>query len=187
MLRVSDLMTADVTTLGPRTTVREAMQVLSSCHVGGAPVLDGERLVGVVSVADLLQFAASLHAPREDGAGDAADDDERDERVAALLDQTLADDTLGVDEEFAQAEDTARDALDAHTIEEIMTPYALTVGADEPATAAAEKMRREGVHRLLVLDGAALVGIVTTTDLARAVADRRLVAHTFVFPRSTAR
>ena len=45
-----------------------------------------------------------------------------------------------------------------------------------PVELAADKMRTAGVHRALVIDEDALIGIVTTTDIADAVADHRLTA-----------
>jgi CBS domain-containing protein len=193
MLRVRDCMTADVVTLKHRTTVREAMEILASYHIGGAPVLDGPRLVGVVSAADLLQFAASLPVPegesrRLERLGRSDGDDEVGERgvsTAALLDAALDDGELALDVQLEQP-DLERDVLDVHAVDEIMTTAVLSIGADEPVVAAADVMCREGVHRLLVLDGDSLAGIITTTDLARAVADRRLIARTFVFPRGAA-
>jgi CBS domain-containing protein len=40
--------------------------------------------------------------------------------------------------------------------------------------AAAEQMKSAGVHRLLVIDDGELVGIITSTDVARAVAEHGL-------------
>jgi CBS domain-containing protein len=48
------------------------------------------------------------------------------------------------------------------------------VGPDDDIAEAAGRMMRAGVHRLLVLDGPRLLGIVTATDIVRAVADHRL-------------
>ena len=42
-------------------------------------------------------------------------------------------------------------------------------------------MREAGVHRVLVMQGDQLVGIVSTKDIANAVADRRLAASRFAF------
>lgn len=77
--------------------------------------------------------------------------------------------------------------LDDHTVEEAMTRAPLkSLAPDTPADRAAEIMRTEGVHRLPVLDGERLVGIVSTVDFVRAVAERRLSHRTFVFPTKTA-
>ena len=60
MLRVRDIMSTDVLTVAPQTTVREAMELLSRRHVSGAPVVSGDVLVGVVSANDLMAFAAAI-------------------------------------------------------------------------------------------------------------------------------
>jgi len=64
MLKVRDIMTRNVLTLSPAATLREAMALLASHHVSGAPVVSGGKLVGVVTTTDLL---ASLerNAPGE--------------------------------------------------------------------------------------------------------------------------
>lgn len=190
MLRVRDCMTTDVIVLRPATTVREAMEILASYHIGGAPVMDGDALVGIVSAADLLRFAASLPVPETEtlvlerltSAERAGEAEERDVPLAVLMDAEM-DDDLALDLQLDQGRLAERDALDVHTVDEIMTSDVLTIGADEPAVAAADALRRDAIHRLPVLDGGTLAGIITTTDLARAVADRRLIARTFVFPR----
>ena len=49
MLALRDIMTADVVTVSPQTTLREAMELLAQRHLSGAPVVSGGELVGVVS------------------------------------------------------------------------------------------------------------------------------------------
>lgn len=53
-LRVRDIMTTDVITLAASTTVDDAARSLTFHQVGGAPVLDHGRIVGVVSKSDLV-------------------------------------------------------------------------------------------------------------------------------------
>lgn len=53
VLRVREVMTRDVHALPATMPIAEAAELLASWHVGGAPVLDGRRLVGVVSKTDL--------------------------------------------------------------------------------------------------------------------------------------
>ena len=73
--------------------------------------------------------------------------------------------------------------LDDHTVDEAMTPGPLTtIAPDAPASRAAEIMQQEKVHRLPVVEDGKLIGIITTTDLVKAVADRKLSYRTFVFP-----
>ena len=64
------------------------------------------------------------------------------------------------------------DALDA----------VLTLPPTADVATAARCMRDAEVHRLLIVEAGTLVGIVTTTDVARAVAEGRVGRRTFVFP-----
>ena len=54
-LKVKDYMAAKLVTVTPQTNVVEAMDMLLTSQVSGAPVVDDEgHLVGVLSEADLL-------------------------------------------------------------------------------------------------------------------------------------
>ena len=151
MLPIRDLMTRDVLTLAPDCSIREAAELLSTNHYGGAPVTVHGALVGMLTATDLLEFIASLPAEPP--------------------------------EVRARSE---RGILDAHTIEEAMTRAPLrTMGPNESVAHAAEVMSREGIHRLPIVEEGKLVGLLSTTDLMRAVAERRLERHVFVFPNRT--
>jgi CBS domain-containing protein len=56
-------------------------------------------------------------------------------------------------------------------VRHLMTSPALTISADADVEAAAEVMERQHVHRLVVVgpDGASPVGVLSTTDLVRAM------------------
>lgn len=53
---VGDLMTPAVVAATPRTTIREAANLLRGRAVGCLPVLDRGKLVGIVTVSDLLEL-----------------------------------------------------------------------------------------------------------------------------------
>lgn len=55
-LSVAALMNRDVVTASPHTTVREAANLMRGRSVGCLPVLEGERLVGIVTTTDLLEL-----------------------------------------------------------------------------------------------------------------------------------
>jgi len=46
-VRVRDLMTKDVIAIGPDVSIRDAMALLSSRHISGAPVTAGGKIVEV--------------------------------------------------------------------------------------------------------------------------------------------
>jgi CBS domain-containing protein len=76
----------------------------------------------------------------------------------------------------AEAEDaTAREALFEETVvRDIMTRHPLTVSPDAEVREAAQQMLYADIHRLFVVDGERVVGVISTTDIMRAVATGRM-------------
>lgn len=146
MLRLTDIMTTDVATATPDMSLREAIAILADNHVGGVPVVRGEKVLGVFSSADLLAYLTDLNeGPPSDSLRH------------------------------------RRTSLDQVTVSELMTREPKSLPPNCTVEQAADFMRKNQIHRVLVMDGPRLVGIVTTTDVARAVAEHRLRSRTFVF------
>lgn len=57
--RVQDLMTPHVASAEPETTVRDAADLMRKRLIGSLPVLDGERLVGIVTATDVFDALGS--------------------------------------------------------------------------------------------------------------------------------
>ncbi len=78
----------------------------------------------------------------------------------------------------AEAEAEDRDArqalLDATTVRDVMTPRPYTIAPEEDIREAACQMLYGEVHRLFVAEGDQVIGIITTTDIVRAVATGKL-------------
>ena len=53
---VAELMSRDVLTVEPRTTVRQAANLLRGRYIGCLPVVEGGKLVGMVTTSDLLEL-----------------------------------------------------------------------------------------------------------------------------------
>lgn len=187
MLKVRDIMTREPITVTPGTSLRNAMELFTREHISGAPVSSGGKLVGVISSNDLLAFAAA--PPERARAPDAGSEFDglsalKDDDGVELVDDTLSDgafftDLLNdadtdVDVRFAGMSDPNLDVLDEYTVADAMTTKVKTIGPDEPAIEAARMMQEAKVHRLLVMEHHRLAGIVSTTDLNRAVAERLL-------------
>jgi CBS domain-containing protein len=54
--RVADLMTAPAVTVEPATTVRQAANVMRGRSIGCLVVVEGRRVIGIVTVSDLLEL-----------------------------------------------------------------------------------------------------------------------------------
>jgi len=52
--KVADIMTREVLVVSPKTRARECMALMSSRKIRHLPVVDGDTLVGVLSIRDLL-------------------------------------------------------------------------------------------------------------------------------------
>ncbi len=58
---VADVLLTDVVVVSSRSTVAEVADQLERAHVSGAPVVDGDRLVGVVTMGDLRRWLAATN------------------------------------------------------------------------------------------------------------------------------
>jgi CBS domain-containing protein len=194
MLKLRDIMTRDVTTVSSDRTLRDAMELLVTRHVSGAPVVSAGKVVGVISATDLLSFTVSQ--PDEQGGEGTTDEDGCDswesepesgegaEPSGAYFTETWSDTGDELNElRFNDLVGRELDALNERTVGEVMTRRICSLPSSADVPKAADYMRREGIHRLLVMDDGNLSGIVSAMDITRAVADHRLTTRTYVFGR----
>ena len=57
-LKVKDAMTTDVITVSPKDTMNKLREILRTKRISGAPVIEDNQLVGIVSVEDLIKCLA---------------------------------------------------------------------------------------------------------------------------------
>lgn len=189
MLRLRDIMTRDVLTVSPETTLRDALELFAQRHVSGAPVLAGDKVVGVVSASDLLSFASSSPTVPTERPGPAQAQEEEEppewvegeEAEGAFFLDLWSDAGAEVDERFTEVSSPEWDVFSEHVVSEAMTRTLCSLPSDTFVDEAADVMRKRGIHRVLVLDEGKLVGIATMTDIAQAVAEHKLTAKTYVF------
>jgi CBS domain-containing protein len=190
MLRLRDIMTRDVLALAPETSLRDAVVMLAEQRVTGAPVVVGTRVVGVLSANDIMDFQADDPAVPTGRARRPDPDDEEptpaweDEPGSAFYTELWWDTGSELAERFALPESREWDRLAEHTVAEAMNRRVRSMRPDATVDAAAALMARTGLHRVLVMEGDELHGIVTTMDITRAVAEHRLESRRYVFSRS---
>jgi CBS domain-containing protein len=52
---ISDVMSSNVLTVKPSDTVEQAMSIMSEKHIRHLPVLEGNKVVGMLSIGDLVK------------------------------------------------------------------------------------------------------------------------------------
>jgi CBS domain-containing protein len=178
---VREIMTREVTTVAPELPLREAIDVLVTNHVSGAPVVQNERVVGIVTASDLLDFVSSLpgagHARTVRGAWEELPPnvDGEEERDDDTLVEPWRDLSAAALASLGASNLPEGDRLESHTVADVMTAGAPHgIAPDATVGDVAKRMRDADIHRLLVMEGDRLVGIVTSTDVTKAVADQGL-------------
>jgi CBS domain-containing protein len=146
-MRAMDVMTTDVISVDPDTTVQALATLLAERGISGAPVVDaGGRLVGIISEGDLLHRAEIGSARRH-----------RVRRRSWWLDHF--------------ASDLARDYVKSHgrTVKDIMTRDVVIVTEDTELAEVAALLEAKRVKRVPVMREDKVVGIISRANIVRAV------------------
>ncbi len=155
-IRIRDVMTRDVVTLDPNMTLTELDRVLVSRNVSGGPVLEDGAVVGVVSRTDVIRVLY-------------------DEQMAAANVSGFYGSPYPIPipalEHLARDSRRIADHMTTMRVSEIMSRDVKSVGPEDDVEAVARLMAAEGYHRVPVLDGTDLVGIVTSLDVVRLVGE----------------
>jgi CBS domain-containing protein len=171
-------MTPGPVTIGADASLRDAVDLLAAMGVNALPVMAGDVIVGLLSSDSIIAFASETPGvPTERDVTEVFDEapPSDDDAPSAEYFTDLWDDSgLDVVERFRVSETPEWDMLSEHTVGEAMITDPPQLPIDMTVQCAAEFMQRTGAHRVLVVDGGRLRGIVTTMDITRAVATRDL-------------
>jgi CBS domain-containing protein len=141
-MKVRDVMTSPVVTAKLDSSLLEAGELMLKHDISGLPAVDKEgRLVGLITERDFL---------RPPGSGP---DYKRPRWFQVLV---------------GQAEDGFHRQA-ARKVADVMTPNPVTITEDTPLDQVVGRMDRLDLHRLPVIRGAKLVGIISRADLLRAL------------------
>lgn len=147
--KAKEIMTADLLTVTPATTLTQFARILTEDKISGCPVVtvDG-RLIGIASKTDLL---ARLLEGRHDFA---SSPDFRG--------------LLGLGEEGLVAGRGSAEESEGEvfgTVEDIMQPNPVTVLPDASILDVARSLAEHRIHRVLVQEKGKLLGIITSLDV----------------------
>ncbi len=126
-MKVRDIMTTEVVTLKVDEKLSLASDIMTLARIRHLPIIEGDRLVGIISQRDL--FKASL------------------------------DSVMGYD--YGEA----RNHLKTVTIKEVMNEEIVTIGPDTEIHEAGQLLIEKKIGCLPIIQGDALLGMVTETDI----------------------
>lgn len=145
-MQAQDIMTRRVITVTRDTQVTDIAKLLLERHISAVPVVDGDdRLIGIVSEGDLIIRQ------------DIGTDEHRHSWWLRLINDNA---TL------------AGDYLKSHgkTAGDVMTRNVVTVNEDTPVGEIARLMEQNNIKRVPVVDGNAIVGLVSRANIIRQIA-----------------
>ena len=153
---VADLMQRKVKTIAPDKTLPQLERELLRWRIGAMPVVEkGGKLVGIVSRSDVVRQLCL-----ERSLGEAMAD--------AYRDQT--DDGFAEKSRSVVAEAIGK-RMEQLCVRDVMIRDVLSVAPDLPLVKAAQLMVERRIHRLPVVEDGKLVGIVSSLDFTRIVAE----------------
>jgi CBS domain-containing protein len=148
MLTAKDIMTKEVVTVKPKTSLSELSGILVKHKISGVPVVDDSgALCGIVTENDLISQNKRLHIPT----------------VVSFLDAAIY---LESSKKFEQEVNR----MTATTVEEICSRKVITITEETTIVDIATIMAEQKVHVLPVVKNGKITGIVGKYDMVKAAA-----------------
>src|ERR671913_352543 len=141
-LRVAEISHSEWPTLGPDETVEGAIKLFAESGISGAPVVEDDRLVGIITEGDLIFRDADIRAP-------------------GFLDILGGLIPLGSWDEYR------KEALKSAgvTVDEVMTSEVIMIPPDATLAEASTLMADKKVKILPVTEDGVLRGVITRMDI----------------------
>ncbi len=152
-MKVKDVMTRNVIFFSPEDSIYDIAKKLRENKIRGAPVLEQDKIVGIISEADIMRFLESEEVKLNTFLPSPFDVFELPIRMKLNLDKMMK----------------RIKKVGEAKVKNAMTKKVITVSPEEDVSKAAKLMREKRINRLPVVDNEKLVGIVTRGDLLKAL------------------
>ena len=151
MLKAKDIMTKEVISVKPETTIEELARLLMKQQISGAPVVDDKgKIVGIVTENDLISKNSRLHIPT----------------ILRLFDAYIPLGTSKMESDIRK--------MAASTVEDICAKEIITVDEEASVEYIATIMTEKRIHILPVVREGKLVGIIGKKDMIKGIAAEQL-------------
>jgi CBS domain-containing protein len=157
-MKVSEVMNPNVVTIPSDAAIRDCVKMLRENKVSGVPVIDGDKLVGIITERDILKL---LKIPEHGGYWLPSPLEVIEVPIRDVI-------------EWLELRSSISEDVGNWSVERAMTKPVHTVNANADIEEASELMVRHGINRLPVVDTTGrLVGIVTRGDIVKGIAGTR--------------
>jgi CBS domain-containing protein len=155
-ISAADIMTKSLILARPDQDLKDAERLLIEHRISGVPVVEGTDLVGVLSRSDIARVEVLMQS--------------LDELVSDRLNWDVQAD--GFKHTAGPEFEGFRKRLDKLKVRDAMIDQVVTCTPQTPIREVAAEMLRHHIHRIIVVEGKHPVGIVSSLDLVRLVAER---------------
>ena len=148
MLKAKDIMTKDVITVKPETTIEDLAHILIKHNISGAPVVNDQGdLIGIVTENDLISKNKRLHIPT----------------VMRLFDAyIMLESPATIEKEIKR--------MAAVTVNDILVKDVVTVTEENSVEEIATTMSEKKAYLIPVVSGGKITGIIGKMDLIKGIA-----------------
>ncbi len=147
MKTATEIMTSEVITVTPETSVKELARILTENTISGVPVVnDSGDLIGIVTESDLIDQNKKIHIPT----------------VVSILDSFIyLESPDRLDKEMRK--------IAGATVADIYTTQMVTVTEDTPVNELATIMSEKSIHTLPVVRNGKLIGVIGKKDIIKTI------------------
>jgi CBS-domain-containing membrane protein len=146
MLKAKDIMTSDVHTVSPETSIEDLAKIFVDTNVNALPVVEDGKLFGQVSQNDLVERDQPLHIPT----------------VISIFDWVI----------YLESDKTFREEvrkMAARTVRDICRTGVPTCDSETPVSEIAALMSGKSAHLVPVVENERVVGVVGRLDIIRSM------------------
>jgi len=154
MKRVRDFMNSDVVCFTSNASVFEVAKVFSQKDISGAPVVEKDRVIGIISISDIVKFISMKLAKTETS------------QIPSLSLLLLNFVKSGKDYLIFKKE---IERISKTEIKSMMSKKVVSINPEASLFEAASVMEKNDVNRLPVIENDGLVGIIARADLIKAL------------------
>ena len=152
-IRDRDYMSRVLITCSPEDSILEAAKKLAENHISGMPVVKDDKVVGIISVSDIVRYMSieikEHHLPP------------KEPQSIPMVILNLLQNELRFKKELEK--------VSKSKVKDVMTKEVIYVEPDTSLFEAASLIQKHDITRLPVIEEGKLVGIISKSDLVKAL------------------